>query len=92
MVEWSAASKRVSKPDNGDLTCLIDINAKSFQTSLTCRSLHKQAYAINSAFLAPLDAYELLGPLERLPLDSNSPEYLTVTEGCVLYLNKVPLI
>ena len=39
-----------------------------------------QANAINVALLKPLGEYKLPAPLERIPLESDSPEILRVTE------------
>ena len=42
---------------------------------------HKeQANAINAALLKPLEEYKLPAPLERVPLESDSPQILRVTE------------
>ena len=40
----------------------------------------EQANAINSALLKALEEYKLPAPLERVPLESDSPEILRVTE------------
>ena len=39
-----------------------------------------QANAINAALLKPLEEYKLLAPLERVPLESDSPEIFRVTK------------
>jgi len=43
-------------------------------------SFKEQANATNSALLKPLEEYKLPAPLERVPLESDSPEILRVTE------------
>ena len=40
----------------------------------------EQANTINAALLKPLGEYKLRAPLERVPLESDSPEILRVTE------------
>ena len=61
-------------PKDSDLASQINIEGFS-------ELPHKeQANAINAALLKPVEEYKLPAPLERVPLESDSPEILRVTE------------
>ena len=77
--KWWEEVKRLSgsKSSNGDLVSQTDVE------EFSNLSQKDQANAINCALLAPLEEYRLTSPLERLPMESDSPEILTVTEDRV---------
>ena len=73
---WWDETKRLCglKTSHSDLASQINIEGFSELP------FKEQANAINAALLKPLDEYKLPAPLERVPLESNSPENFRVTE------------
>ena len=66
--------ERALSSNNSDLASQINIEGFSELP------FKEQANAINAALLKPLEEYKLPAPLERVPLESDSPEILRVTE------------
>ena len=73
---WWDETKRLCglKTSHSDLASQINIEGFSELP------FKEQANAINAALLKPLEEYKLPAPLERVPLESDSPEILRVTE------------
>ena len=73
---WWDETKRLCglKTSHSDLASQINIEGFSELP------FKEQANAINAALLKPLEEYKLPAPLERVPLESDSPEIFRVTE------------
>ena len=73
---WRDETKRLCalKTSHSDLASRINIEG------LSELPFKEQANAINSALLESLGEYKLPAPLERVPLESDSPGILRVTE------------
>ena len=73
---WWDETKRLCglKTSHSDLASQINIEGFSELP------FKEQANAINAALLKPLGVYKLPAPLERVPLESDTPEMLRVTE------------
>ena len=73
---WWDETKRLCglKTSHSDLASQINIEGFSELP------FKEQANAINAALLKPLGVYKLPAPLERVPLESDTPEILRVTE------------
>ena len=73
---WWNETKRICglKTSHSDLASQLNIEG------LSELPFKEQANAINSDLLKPLGEYKLPAPLERVPLESDSPEILRVTE------------
>ena len=73
--KWWSVVKQLGGMKSADVNLSDRINVEGFRTF----NPQEQANIINTAFLAPLDEYRLLEPLDHLPLE-NSPIFLEVTE------------
>ena len=74
--KWWNEVKQLSGMKSADVNLSHQINVEGFRTL----NPQEQANIINTVFLAPLDEYKLLEPLDHLPLEDLPIIFLEVTE------------